>query len=346
MPVSGSRAPTSRQDNNIDPSQTRDVRRDSTNKSSRSDSSPRSTDNSGMQAGSAADLVEASSSSEFMQQVAEAANLNLPFVPFTNASGQTVFFTLNQLQNAGLLPNPNNPPSAEGEVPEPFVSAQGDNSGFGTSRHTLSEGLGRTVSENTTGRGAYDPNNPRSINPNQNNSFDWVSQNTRMWQGLTQSNQMDDQIQETKQKAQEADKAFVKIKQIALMVMMGDYVGALRAMTNEQEAYTKQIAREYLTQMNKSKDVKAMLAKTMANYAPPMNTGSTDPQTIANFQNKQAKYSQVMGLMTNTLQEVSTSDRQLTDGYTEVIRKLTESYETLSNVTEINSRAMKAITRG
>ena len=166
-----------------------------------------------------------------------------------------------------------------------------------------------------------------------------------MWEGLTRNNEMQDQIHEAKQEAQEADKAFVKIKQIALMVMMGDYVGALRVMTNEQEKYTKQLARQYLKQMNKSKDVKAMLYKTMANYSPPMNTGSTDPQTIANFQNKQAKYSQVMGLMTNTLQEVSTSDRQLTDGYTELVRKLSESYELLSNVAEIDGRAKKALFR-
>lgn len=337
--VSGYRAPT----NHSTSSPSREVRRQS-NSGPRNDSTRPQTPDRTTQAGTPADLAEASRSSDFRQQVEEASNLGLPFVAYTNSSGQVVFFNRSQLQNAGMWPSTNNPPSAEGEVPEPFVSAQSEDSDFGggtrRSQHTITSSFTTNVSAQN-----YNQNNPRSINPNQSNSFDWVTQNRSMWEGLNQNNLMQDEIRESKQKAQEAEKSFVKIKQIALMVMMGDFVGALRAMTNEQEKYTKQIARAYLKQMNKSKDVKAMMYKTMANYSPPMNTGSTDPQTIANFQNKQAKYSQVMGLMTNTLQEVSTSDRQLTDGYTELLRKLTESYELLSNAVEIDSRAKRAITK-
>jgi len=343
---SGYRPNNSREDNVSQrrERQAQETRRREGSSPSRSDQNrqnPQNTQNRNIQAGTPADLAEAALSQDFQQQIQEAANLDMTSVQFVNAQGDTVYFTSSQLQAEGMWPNNNARPSAEGDVPEPQRQFGDQNSG---TSHTGARmmNLGRGPTNNPT---AHPNPSSRNAPSAQQNLMESLTQNQRMWSGFTQGQQMDDLRQQTTKLTQESEKQMVKVKMMALALCMHDTEGACRIMVGLHMDSEIGLGRQILTNLNKTREVKAMIMKQLATNQPPMNSGSSDPQAIATFQNRQAKYNQVLSLTQTSLQELSSSqERPAMDMMTDLARRTSELNEFLSSVKEQVGRANRAMT--
>jgi len=171
-----------------------------------------------------------------------------------------------------------------------------------------------------------------------------MSQNQFMWDTLV-GGQMRDNIYAQRQQVRQTESQMkVKMNMIMFMIMMGDVVGAVRAMTFESERQNRVFNRLLVTQLDKVRQAKSKVLLAMAQKPPPTAHNNTNnPQGAANDQNAQAKYTQWVSVTTQLMSELQNTERQLMDLMSEARRNIDQSWEAYSGMKEADARTTRTV---
>jgi len=266
-------------------------------------------------------------------------------------NGQLLFFPLNTLQGWGFSTGMSQQMSgmADAEMPEEseFMSGNqqvwGEGEGFpgagGTSyalRGNMSNGMGGGMRMGFAG--------PGYGNYGGDYGYGGMSQNQFMWDTMVGGQMREDLYAQRRNIRQTEHQMKVKMRMIMFLILMGDVVGAVRAMVFESEKQNRMFNRLLVKQLNKVREAKSKILLAMSRKSPPTAHDNTNnPSGAARDQNRQAKYTQWVSVTTQLMSEVQNTERQLTDLLSEGRRNINELWESYSGIKEAEARTTRTV---
>ncbi len=265
-------------------------------------------------------------------------------------NGELLFFQLNSLQGWGFSTgaNPQMSGMAEAEVPDEseFMSGNeevwGENEGprstVGTSfRGNMSSGGGAVRMGYVGSSGGGTPYGG-------DYGYGGMSQNQFMWDTMVGGQMREESYAQRRNMRQVEQQMKVKMRMIMFLILMGDVVGAVRAMVFESERQNRMFNRLLVKQLNTVRESKSKVLLAMARKSPPTAHDNTNnPSGAARDQNRQAKYTQWVSVTTQLMSELQNTERQLTDLLSEGRRNINELWESYSGFKEAEARTTRTL---
>lgn len=290
--------------------------------------------------------------SEVQQAIANAQSMGSGVAEIW-VDGQLLFFPLNELQGWGyntgasqsMSPygEPGMPDEQEfmsggdpvwGEGEGPMAGQPGAPGGSLRGNMMGSGGAVRMGYAGEAGGGGYGGDT----------GYGGVGQNQFMWDTAVGGQQREELYAQRRNMRNTEHQMKVKMRMIMFLILMGDIVGAVRAMVFESEKQNKLFNRLLVKQLNKVRESKSKILLAMGRKQPPTAHDNTNnPQGAANDQNKQAKYTQWVSVTTQLMSEVQNTERQLMDLLSEGRRNINESWEAYSGLKEAEARTTRTV---
>ncbi len=171
-----------------------------------------------------------------------------------------------------------------------------------------------------------------------------MSQNQFMWDTMVGGQMREDMYAQRTNMRHAEHQMKVKMRMIMFLILMGDIVGAVRAMTFESERQNQVMNRLLVMQLNKVRESKSKVLLAMARKPPPTAHDNTNnPSGAAHDQNKQAKYTQWVSVTTQLMSELQNTERQLMDILSEGRRNINELWEGYSGLKEAEARTTRTV---
>ncbi len=284
--------------------------------------------------GSRSDLqsIPAADRPSLTQAAIEAQNLGLSYVEWTLPNGETLWFTPDQvlsafgssqktrMAQAGTAPGPRGAGQARMGSASMRVASFGENIPLGEEAQPM-------MRTQFTGYEAYGPGNP-------------------LYEAMM-GGQMREQVAASRQEIRKMEQQTrAKMRMILFMILTGDVVGAMRSVVFESERDNRIFNRILLKQLNGIRKAKSKVLMAMGRKKPPTAHDNTnDPAGAARDQNKQATYTQWVTITTNLMQEISQTERELTDEMAEGRRQVNDRWEALKGLADNEDRTNQALLR-
>lgn len=264
-------------------------------------------------------------------------------------NGELLFFPLNSLQGWGFATgsNPQMSGMADAEMPDEseFMSGneqvwgehEGPQSTMGTSlRGNMSTGGAVRMGFTGTGGGGNSYGGDYG--------YGGMSQNQFMWDTMVGGQMREETYAQRRNMRQTEQQMKVKMRMIMFLILMGDVVGAVRAMVFESERQNRMFNRLLVKQLNTVRESKSKVLLAMARKSPPKAHDNTNnPSGAARDQNRQAKYTQWVSVTTQLMSELQNTERQLTDLLSEGRRNINELWESYSGFKEAEARTTRTL---
>lgn len=266
-------------------------------------------------------------------------------------NGQLLFFPLNSLQGWGFSTGMNQQMSgmADAQMPEEeeFMSGHEQVWGEGEGPQPMTGGSLRGNMGSSVGGGmrlGYTGSAGGSNPYGGEGAYGGMSQNQFMWDTMVGGQMREDMYAQRQEMRRTEHQMKVKMRMIMFLILMGDIVGAVRAMVFESERQNRMFNRLLVKQLNKVRESKSKVLTAMARKAPPTAHNNTNnPQGAANDQNRQAKYTQWVSVTTQLMSELQNTERQLTDLLSEGRRNINELWESYSGIKEAEARTTRTL---
>lgn len=210
----------------------------------------------------------------------------------------------------------------------------------GSMRGNMSGGMGgggMRMGIGGPGSGGYDPYGG-------DYGYGGMNQNQFMWDTMV-GGQMREELYAQRQNMRRVEHQMkVKMRIIMFLILMGDVVGAVRAMVFESERQNRMFNRLLVKQLNKVRESKSKVLLAMARKSPPRAHNNTNnPDGAARDQNAQARYTQWVSVTTQLMSELQNTERQLTDLLSEGRRNINEMWEAYSGLKESEARTTRTV---
>lgn len=171
-----------------------------------------------------------------------------------------------------------------------------------------------------------------------------MSQNQFMWDTMVGGQMREEMYAQRRNLRQAEHQMKVKMRMIMFLILMGDVVGAVRAMVYESERQNRMFNRLLVKQLNKVRESKSKVLLAMARKSPPTAHDNTNnPSGAARDQNRQAKYTQWVSVTTQLMSELQNTERQLMDLLSEGRRNINELWEGYSGLKEAEARTTRTL---
>ncbi|GEM_PF-3072541 len=175
-------------------------------------------------------------------------------------------------------------------------------------------------------------------------AYGGMSQNEFMWDTMVGGQQREELYAQRRNLRNAEHQMKVKMRLIMFLILMGDVVGAVRAMVFESERQNRMFNRLLVSQLNKVRESKSKILLAMARKRPPTAHDNTNnPGGAARDQNAQAKYTQWVSVTTQLMSEVQNTERQIMDLMSEGRRTINESWEAYSGMKEAEARTTRTV---
>jgi hypothetical protein len=162
---------------------------------------------------------------------------------------------------------------------------------------------------------------------------------------------MDQQmLQETKQQAaqskNQAKNQEVRIHMILLLIMMGDIVGALTLYGRLWERDNQKIYKKIVDKMEKVRQARALVIRNFAMEPTPRAYAGGNPQLAATAQDRTQKFTQFVQLNTQLMNELSSTQTELSTMLQDVKRERDLFMQFLKNLADEHYQSQRQQIRG
>lgn len=214
--------------------------------------------------------------------------------------------------------------------------------GGGAMRGSMMSGTGGAMRGNIGGPGGWGGGGYGGYGGDY--GYGGMGQNQFMWDTMV-GGQMREELYAQRREIRRTEHMMkVKMRMVMFLILMGDVVGAVRAMVFESERQNRMFNRLLVKQLNRVREAKSKILLAMGRKHPPRAHDNTnDPAGAARDQNRQAKYTQWVSVTTQLMSEVQNTERQLMDLLSEGRRNVNELWEGYSGLKEAEARTTRTI---
>lgn len=100
---------------------------------------------------------------------------------------------------------------------------------------------------------------------------------------------------------------------IVKVILMGDIVGALRALEDRQNRSNRRFSQDLVGQLEQVQSARSTVIRNFARDKPPRAYAGGDPSQAARAQNRGARYTQFVQMSTQLMSELQNTERELVD---------------------------------